>query len=199
MLKQTLRDFKDQIQYGLIGVILLVLIVNVFFLSHDKELESKLFLISILASVLLSVFYIIISDKQPLFMVCLALFAVSMIYMLATSDLTSKVANYLSAGSFIVSGIAIGLLALKHSREFKNFETMEGILAVFLLIAATRYFIETEFSQYYSFAICFLIATLMYNNNLWERYKSSEKNLLLFLLVYFFAEVIKVSGDYISF
>jgi hypothetical protein len=199
MLKQTLRDYKDQIQYGLIGVILLVLIVNVFFLLNNREFDSILFSISITAFVLLSIFYIYISDKQLLFIVSLGSFAISMIYMLATSDLTSKIANYLSAASFIVSGIAIGLLAFKHSKEFKNFETMEGILAVFLFIAASRYFIETEFSQYYSFAICFLIATLMYNNNLWERYKSSEKNLLLFLLVYFFAEVIKVSGDYISF
>jgi len=197
MLKQIIRDFKNQIEAGLIGAVIVCLLINIFFFPNNTAMESLMNKLSMSAIVLLCILYILISDKQLLFIACLVMFAVSLIYTLTLSEV-SKIADYLSTGSFVLSAITIGLLCVKHSREFKNFETMEGILALFLIITATRYSVETDYSQYYSFGICFLIATLMYNNNLWERYKPSERNLLILLLVYFFAEVIKVSGNYIS-
>ena len=93
----------------------------------------------------------------------------------------------------------MGVLAYKHSKEFKSFEILEFLLVVFLLILASQYIIQTEYSLYYPFAVCFIIATLMYNNNLWMRYKDSEKELLIFLLTISFVDVIQVSAKFIRF
>jgi hypothetical protein len=189
------EELKDKIAYGLIGLILLSTIIPLFIPIESMVVFSfHTFFIAALA-----VFYTVISEKKDFILLTFALFAVQWFcrfFLLSSNELYYSI---FLAAPFIAAAIALGILAYKHSVEFKSFEMLECLLVVFLLIYASRFLIATEYDLYYAFCLSFLIATLMYNNNLWLRYEEAEKNLLIFLLVLAFVEVIQVSAKYISF
>lgn len=198
MVKPTIYNFKDKIEIALIAVAIVSVLVKVVFFSGQSSTELLLVKISFAAICALCGLYLYVSDKQILFLVPIALFGISSFVRLIGLD-SSLMLTILLALPFLTSAIALAALSWKHSKAYNNFELMEFLLVVFLLITASRYVIDLGISQYYSFGICFLASTLMYNNNLWGRYKTSEKNLLILLLVYCFTEVIEVSASYLSF
>ncbi len=189
------EELKDKIAYGLIGLIVLSAII-----PHFIRMDSMVvftFHTFFIAS--LAVFYAAISEKKDLFLLTFTLFAVQWLcrfFLLSSAEFYYSV---FLAAPFILAALALGMLAYKHSVEFKSFEMLECLLVVFLLIYASKFIISTQYDLYYAFCLSFLIATLMYNNNLWLRYEEREKNLLIFLLVLAFVDVIQVSARFISF
>ncbi len=191
-----LRDeLKEQIAYVLIGLILISAIIPLVI-----DIDSKL-IIGCKAIVVgaLAGFYLLIAEKKDLFFVTFALFVCQTLVLLLLPGVTPVFYKIIHALPLIAAAVAFGILAYKHSKEFKAFELLEFLLAFFLLICASKSFVSTEFDIYYAFCLSFLIATLMYNNNMWMRYQDTEKDLLLFLLVVAFADVIQASAKFISF
>jgi len=188
-------ELKEKISYILIGGILIITLLPLF-ISVDSSiiLGIRILLIACLAG-----FYAAIAEKRDLFFITLAIFAIQGILQLGSPSNSEMYFKVLLALPWIVAAIAFAILAYKHSVEFKAFEMLEWLVAVFLLIYASKFFLSTEFDLYYAFCLSFLIATLMYNNNMWMRYEDEEKNLLLFLLVLAFVDVIQVSAKFIRF
>jgi len=188
------EELQDKISYIIIGAILLTALVPLF-ISVDSTIafSMRILFISCLAG-----FYAAVADDKNLFFVTLAVFSIQALLQLILPLHSEVYYKVFLAIPFIIAAIAFAMLTYKHSIEFKAFEMLEGLVAVFLLIYASKFFIHTEFDIYYAFCLSFIIATLMYNNNMWMRYKDSEKNLLIFLLVLAFVDVIQVSGKFIS-
>lgn len=200
-------ELKDRISYILIAIIILINLVPLL-ISSDFILTG-LIQASLLG--LLAGLYFLTAEKKDLFFVSLGLFALTSLLLLLIPTFAGGLANtapqatvelfikILFSLPFISSTIAIGVLAYKHSIQFKAFEMIEWLLVLFLLIYVSKNFVHTEFDVYYSFALSFLIATLMYNNNMWLRYEQTQKDLLVFLLVLTFVDVIRVSAKFITF
>lgn len=187
------EELQEQIAYVLIGGILLTAVIPLAITVDTKLLFGcRTLLTGILAG-----FYLLIAEKKELFFITFGLFAAIVLLQLVMP--ASELFRILSMLPWFSAALAFGLLAYQHSKEFKAVEVLEGLLAVFLLICASKYIISTEFDIYYAFCLSFIIATLMYNNNMWMRYKDTEKHLLIFLLVLAFADVIQVSAKFISF
>lgn len=191
------EELKDKISYALIAAILLTAVVPLVMTVEG----GTLILLRALFVALLAGLYLLTAETKDLFFLTFGSFVLlsAVQLLLPTLDLDAAYIKILFALPFLLSALAFGVLAYKHSKEFKAFEMLEFLLVVFLLITATKYIITTEYSMYYAFGTCFLIATLIYNNNLWMRYKDSEKELLILLLVVSFVDVIQVSAKYISF
>ena len=188
-------DLKERISYILIGCVLLTAIVPLF-VTVDTQL---VFYSRAILSGALAAFYLLTVSTKDLFFISLALFVVQALLQLVLPVSTTLYYSLLLAVPLVFSAVTFGVLTYTHSKEYKAFEMLECLLAVFLIISASKYFIVTEYSVFFSFGVSFIIATLMYNNNLWLRYKESEKDLLIFLLVISFVEVIQVSSKHISF
>jgi len=191
------EELKDKISYGLIAAILLTAVVPlVMTVEGGIIVMLRALFVGLLAGL-----YLLTAETKDLFFLTFASFVLlSVIQLVApTLDLDATYIKAVFALPFLLSAIAFGILAYKHSKEFKTFEMLEFLLVVFLLISATKYAVVTEYSMYYAFGTCFIIATLIYNNNLWMRYKDSEKELLILLLVVSFVDVIQVSAKFISF
>jgi hypothetical protein len=189
------EELKDKISYAFIAAILLTAVVP---LVMTVEVNTLVLLRALFIG-LLAGLYLLTAESKDLFFLTFASFVLLSIVQLLAPDIDISYIKALFALPYLLSAIAFGILAYKHSKEFKAFEMLEFLLVVFLLISASKYAIVTQYSMYYAFGTCFLIATLIYNNNLWMRYKDSEKELLILLLVVSFVDVIQVSAKYISF
>jgi len=189
------EELKDRISYILIAVILLTAVVPLI-ISIESE---PVYLIRSLCIGLLAGLYVVTAESKDLFVLTFGSFVLLAVIQLFLPVVDNFYLKPLFALPFLLSAIAFGILAYKHSKEFKTFEMLEFLLVLFLLISATKYAIITEYSMYYAFGTCFIISTLIYNNNLWMRYTDSEKELLIFLLVLSFVDVIMASAKFISF
>lgn len=189
------EELKDKISYALIAAILLTAVVPLVMTVDNGILIA----LRALFTGLLAGLYLLTAETKDLVFISFNSFFLLSVVQLFLPGSNETYIKVLFAFPFVFSAIAFGVLAYKHSKEFKTFEMLEFLLVMFLLISATKYFIITEYSMYYAFGTCFLIATLIYNNNLWMRYKDSEKELLILLLVVSFVDVIQVSAKFISF
>lgn len=189
------EELKDKISYALIVAILLTAIIP---LVINVE-EGVVNLLRALFVGLLAGLYFLTAETKDLFFLAFGSFILLSAIQLTSPVLDVAYIKALYALPYILSAIAFGILAFKHSKEFEAFEMLEFLLVLFLIVSSTKYAITTEYSMYYSFGVCFLISTLIYNNNLWMRYKDSEKESLILLLVVSFVEVIQVSAKFISF
>jgi hypothetical protein len=189
------EELKDKISYALIAAILLTAIVP---LAITAEGSALVFFRALFVGVLAGL-YLLTAETKDLFFFAFASFVLLSVAQLVAPISDASQTKALFALPFVLSAIAFGVLTYKHNKEFKTFEILEFLLVLFLLISATKYAIVTEYSMYYAFGTCFLISTLIYNNNLWMRYKDSEKELLILLLVVSFVDVIQVSAKFISF
>ena len=189
------EDLKEKISYFLIAGILIVAVLPLI-------VEMPMMVLFVIRTILvggLASLYLLTAETKDLVFFSFATFILLCLVQLILPNLEEQVVKMLFILAFVTSALAMGVLAYKHSKEFKSFEILEFLLVVFLLISASQYIIQTEYSLYYPFAVCFIIATLMYNNNLWMRYKDSEKELLIFLLTISFVDVIQVSAKFIRF
>lgn len=189
------EELKDKISYALIAVIILTALVSLVMKVEDETL----ILVRALFVGVLAGLYVLTAETKDLFFIAFASFVLVSALQIVAPALDASYIKVLFALPFVLSALAFGVLAYKHSKEFKTVEILEFLLVLFLLVSATKYTIVTEYSMYYAFGTCFIIATLIYNNNLWMRYKDSEKDLLSLLLVISFVEVIQVSAKFIAF
>lgn len=189
------EDLKEKISYFLIAGILIAAILPLL-------VEVPMMVLFMIRTILvggLAALYLLTAETKDLVFVTFATFVLLSAVQLFLPNLDEQIVKILFIVAYVTSALAMGMLALKHSKEFKTFEMLEFILVLFLLITASKFIVQTEYSLYYPFALCFIIATLMYNNNLWMRYKDSEKELLIFLLTISFVDVIQVSAKFIRF
>lgn len=101
--------------------------------------------------------------------------------------------------SIVATGIYFLIMAIKDSLKLGGFELLSFLLGLFLLLPAAMYFIpkEENIEKLYYFGSCFVIATIIYSDNLWLRYTFSQKRLMIYLLVINLTTAIELSLKYI--
>ncbi len=140
----------------------------------------------LLAEVLLLGYYIfIINDlKIKALLFGMAVFQAGFALELLQID-SAKILLYIGLVAYLIlSGMFI-LKAIKDSLKFRNFEMMVFLMGLFLLFpVALIFFMEVQnLLLILCFGLAFVSATIIYNDNLWERFSEGERKIVIFQLL----------------
>ncbi|HEY8400267.1 MAG TPA: hypothetical protein VIK89_03340 [Cytophagaceae bacterium] len=197
-LKSKLEAKVENIEKVLIIIFFFSILIK-FFVSGLKTIATYTAPGSL---IVLSLVYLILSEKiYKLFFLAL------LIGILAPMFAVSGAAffNFGSAGAVSIFGIFVLIRAIKESLRNKTFELLPFLLGFLLSIRVaisfiTYYYPKVDIDQIYNlyfFGLTFIIGTIIYNDNFWERYNLSEKKAFLFLLVVALGNVLSVSLKYL--
>lgn len=95
--------------------------------------------------------------------------------------------EYVLYGALIVYGLYILIDSIRRSVANGNFELLAFLMGVFILIAPLAILFGNKImenaGQYYFYALAFILATIMYNDNLWLRYEVNNRSMIKYLFV----------------
>jgi len=106
----------------------------------------------------------------------------------ALTDLyTTLYAEYVLYGTLILYGLYILGDSIRRSVANGNFELLAFLMGIFILIAPLAILFGNKImenaGQYYFYALAFVLATIMYNDNLWLRYEVNNRSMIKYLFV----------------
>lgn len=204
MKKDKLRENFEQTE----KVLLVILFVSVLF---NQLLSGFFSIFQSLTLIMIALFYFFITDKGSLLSkVTLILYPAGLIIKAIGWFIPADFAgwfltagNILTALPYLIFGVYIVYLSIKFSQVNKTFEMLTFLLGAFLLVQAVLFFIAGDLEEMvavfvFPFALAFVIATIMYNDNLWERYNFDQKNVIKFFLFYDLVLIFNSSLEKIS-
>jgi len=201
-LKLKLKTNFDQLEKASIAFIFFTLLISLF--VGEGALSTVVFGLSIFGLVVLWGIYLLTADRDFLRWP-LAFIIFSIVYLLA-QNLNLEASNplWLFAGlSFFVFGILLIINSLKDTVANKNFELLTFLMGFFIAIRPLIYLLHgKELEQLKSilgFASAFVIATVIYNDNLWERNSFNSKNLIKIIFILILSQIFSQSLKNISF
>ena len=175
----------ENIEKILITLIFVVVIIS-YFGTGNKELKSEFFLILAILKFFLIGYYISITrNLYSLVFIGFLIFILGNLF----SILHWPFANELQlTGLFtqFIFGLFLIVKTIKDSIANKDLEIFSSLLSLALLYPVIHHFFlntRVEFFMVYNFTTAFLLATIMYNENLWDKYNFSEKKILTYILV----------------
>ncbi|WMJ74278.1 hypothetical protein RCC89_14035 [Cytophagaceae bacterium ABcell3] len=96
----------------------------------------------------------------------------------------SQILIYVGTGFMSLFGLLILFRSIQESVKYKNFEMITFLTGIFIALSPLVFFeVPDQVLQFYNFGLCFLIFTIMYNDNLWSRYNFDEKRVLVFIVL----------------
>jgi hypothetical protein len=133
---------------------LLLLSLSMYWLYHYKT-EWKLLMVMVL-----NILTIVVSIAQPQYF------------------------QYFQSSLWMVL-IAVSLFFFyKHSKAYKSLEMMEGLLVLFTIGITASLMVDLgEQSNLLYFGLAYVLFTIMYNDNIWERFTHAENRLFIFMLL----------------
>ncbi len=183
---------SDKREKALVVFVAMTFVLSII-LTDSKRFENITWA-PLLAEILLLGYYIfIINDlkvKAVLFGMAVfqAGFALELLHIEA-----AQILLYIGLITYLIlSGIFI-MKAIKDSLKFSNFEMMIFLMGLFLLYpVAFIFFMEVQnLLLILCFGLAFVSATIIYNDNLWERFSEGERKIVVFQLV---NSVVIISG-----
>jgi hypothetical protein len=182
----------EKILIALIFVSILVYYV----VTGDRELKTGFIYTEILLLETLLLAYYIYATRNlySLFLVGYILLNIGF-YLQASGNYSSK--NLILTGEFsqFFLGLFLGYKTLKDSMKNKDWEMFGTLMTLALIFPIIyHYFLSgKEFVLVYKYALPFLLGIIIYNENLWDKYNSSEKKILTYILVSMLVEVLFIS------
>lgn len=175
---------SDKPEKALVVFVTMTFVLSII-LSESKRFENITWA-PLLAEILLLGYYIfIINDlKIKALLFGMAVFQAGFALELLKID-SAKILLYIGLVTYLIlSGIFI-LKAIKDSLKFKNFEMMVFLMGLFLLYpVALIFFMEVQnLLLILCFGLAFVSATIIYNDNLWERFSEGERKIVIFQLL----------------
>jgi hypothetical protein len=146
----------------------------------------------------LAVFYILITQNYRALFLTAYLLINAGHWMYAFSYQVENAWYCLLAGLILQAGLAgyLGYKTVRESIANKDWEMFGTLLTLALLFPLLNFLVlsyNPEYTTIYYFTLAFLLGTILYNNNLWEKYDTVEKKILIFLLVNALIEVLLTS------
>ena len=96
-------------------------------------------------------------------------------------------AEYVLFGTMIIYGLYTLTDSVRRSVANSNFELLAFLMGIFILIAPLAILFGNKImengGQYYFYALAFVLATIMYNDNLWLRYDVNNRSMIKYLFV----------------
>ncbi|HSZ25938.1 MAG TPA: hypothetical protein VK766_09480 [Cytophagaceae bacterium] len=93
-------------------------------------------------------------------------------------------------------GLFLGYKTVQESIQNKDWEMFGTLLSLVLMFPLVYHFVLRDHQEYlmvYNFSLAFILATIIYNENLWDKYNPSEKKILTYVLVSTVTEVLFIS------
>lgn len=200
-LKNNLKENFDNYEKGAIALSFFSVLIGFFF--QDDQLSGFLNLLNLSGLFLLWFLYFSLSEPDFLRwpMGLLLFYVFSSLFMQYEWEGASTIRLLYLAAYPIFGGIIL-FRAIKDSGRNKNFELLSFLLGLFLTLAPVFDLIKNseliQVKGYYHFALAFLIATILYNDNLWERYNFNGKNLLKYIFIITLIYILSSSGRFLS-
>jgi hypothetical protein len=194
-LKKVISEKSSEIEklliVGIVGIVFISLFIDAIAEARD--------IILIILQFLLITFYIILLNNKIYALFWLGFLSGIFSYFFSSS-LPSLLYFFLNSVSFILFGVLILIRTFKLSIENRNFELLSFIMGFLLLLQAAFPFfnLKPEVMTFYSFALSFSLGTIIYNDNLWHRFSSDEKNIIKYILIVSLVLVIQSSARYIN-
>lgn len=188
-----------------------------YFPKIEKVIISLIF-VSVLLSYLVgeagNVFSILIILLQVGLIACYFIQLQFRMYALIWAGFLLQVAAYFFSNDIpyllfiffnIVSYVAFGVIVLVKtiglSIKTKNFELLNFIMGFLLVLQLGLLFgldVKPEIITFYTFALSFSMGTIIYNDNLWNRYHNEEKNIIKYILIVALVMVLQSSFKYFN-
>lgn len=100
-------------------------------------------------------------------------------------------------GAMVLYGVRSIIYSVQLSLKNKDFELLTFLMGLFLLISPLAILYGNELldkaGDFYFYALAFVVATILYNDNLWHRYSLSEKNIIKYIFVIALLDIINTS------
>lgn len=176
--------------------LIVVSIILFYFGTGERELRnSAVFTLVLSLEILLALYYsYLIRNVYALFLGGMVLLNAGYLLLSSNPELSQ---GLIIAGkaSYFIFGIFLGYKTVKDSISNKDFELFGFLLTLALLFPLVHHLYKPlsanqDYLMVYHFALAFLLSTIMYNENLWDKYSFAEKKILVYVLVCTIAEVL---------
>ncbi|GAL84990.1 hypothetical protein MYP_2218 [Sporocytophaga myxococcoides] len=183
---------SDKPEKALVVFVAMTFVLSII-LSGSKRFESITWA-PLFAGILLLGYYIFIINNLKMkalmfgMAICQAGFALDLL-----NIGSAQIFLYIGLITYLIlSGIFV-VKAIKDSLKFRNFEMMVFLMGLFLLYpAAFIFFMEVQnLLLILCFGLAFVSATIIYNDNLWDRFSEGERKIVIFQLL---NSVVIISG-----
>jgi hypothetical protein len=187
-------------QFPLIEKSLIVLVFLSVFLNYFiSGIENTLSLGLIVLQVLLILFYAI-QVQNKLYALIWVGFLLGILAYFISNDLNWILYFFFNSISYVAFGILILIKTIKDSIKHKSFELLNFIMGFLLVLQAALPILskEGQILTFYAFALSFAIGTIIYNDNLWLRFRSEEKDIIKYILIVTLVLVLQSSFKYLN-
>lgn len=183
-IKDRIAEHRENLEK--IGFVLVFLFALLLIFSSGGVL---LFASLNIAGLLMLLFVYMLSGKNNLIKAILLLM---LSYPVArfgalTSLYATLYIEYILYGTLIIYGLYILTDSIRRSFANSNFELLAFLMGIFILIAPLAILFGNKVmenaGQYYFYALAFILATIMYNDNLWLRYEVNNRSMIKYLFV----------------
>lgn len=191
-LREQLRNHFDRIEKVSFGLIALGLVLSGLVLP-------KLYFLVFLGSFMLWSVYFALSQPSYFSRFVLGLLIFFPFYFLfEVFDWEGGwLLLYLGYVAYVIFGVWVLGRAIKDSLRNKNFEMLMFLTGVFIALGPVAKLLKLEelepFKLYYDFGIAFLLATILYNDNLWDRFNWNQKSIIKYLFMLALLSVFNIS------
>jgi len=183
--KGKLKERFDTYEKTGIALVFFALIIN-FFLN-DASLAVYLIALKLIGLSLLWGLYMSVSDKDlhrfPLALLAFYIIAAFM----SLFGIKVLCISYLAYLAWPVFGLVLFVQAVKESLQYKTFELIIFLAGICMILTPVIYLNDFRtFKQlytYFNFGFAFIVATILYNDNLWQRFSFNAKNTIKFIFI----------------
>ncbi len=191
----TKNNILSNLEKILIGLIFASILIY-YFTTGQKELKTTILYPSVLAlEGLLLIYYIYRTQNlYSLFFIGFGILIVGYYEQPFQYELSKKLILMGEVSQFCL-GLYLGYKTIQDSLKNKDWEMFGTLITVALLFPLVYRFALSgkELIMVYNFALAFMLGTIIYNENLWDKYNDSEKKILTYVLVSTLAEVLFIS------
>lgn len=180
----------------LIGLIFISIVIF-YVATGDKELKSGNAYITVLTlEIALASYYLyILRSVYSLFPVGFILLNTGYLLPYSYHPIEESLL-LLGKLTYALLGLFLAYKTIKESMRNKDLELFGTLLSVALLFPLFHQFYfpgNEDYLMVYHFALAFMLGTIIYNENLWDKYNAAEKKILTYVLVSTVAEVLFIS------
>lgn len=174
-------------------------IILFYIATGNKELRSSYaYAFVLLLEILLAVYYIyIVRNKYSLFLIGFIILNIAYLLPFLYGVFTNGIYLLLVGKiAYFCFGLFLIYKTVKESLHNKDLELFGTLISIALLFPVFHHFYfpaNEDYLMVYHFALAFMLGTVVYNENLWDKYNTSEKKILTYILVSTIVEVLLIS------
>jgi hypothetical protein len=173
----------SKIEQFLISTYVLALFVLLFFFKGVEVVEYIPTLLLLALS-----FYWLYKYKNEWKLVLIVLLYVLSSIVDITYDEYSK--SFLLSFWFGLVGVS-AYFFYKHCKAYKSLEMMEGLLVLFNVSISASFLVDLgDQSNLLFFGLAYVVFTMIYNDNIWERFTHAENRLFILMLLVSFKYIL---------